>query len=527
MKKFLLIAMAAMTSIMAMAETKTFTDQLTVTVNGISSSQETTVLVEYMDNGTFNFVLKNFVLEDESTQIGVGNIVVSNLPLTKGDNYDTFAFNDDLLITQGDLEGVELWVGPMIGPIPLNLTGKINDDKVFVAIDIDMQEVLGQIIHVEFGTEFLLTTKTFTDQLTVTVNDMSTQQETVVDVQYPVPMNNSDPQTINFVLNNFVLADEATTIGVGNIVVANLALTKGKGFDTFAFNDSLLITEGDLEDIETWAGPMIGPIPLDLKGKINEDKVFVTIDIDMQEVLGQIIHVEFGSDIKPVYTVTYVLDGEVLSTEQVEEGGTVTLPDAPEKEGYTFAGWTGAPDTVTDDVTITGSYTINTYTVTYVIDGETLSSETVEYGGTVTLPEAPEKEGYTFEGWTGVPDAVTGDVTITGSYSVNTYTVFFVVDGEVVYQEEVAYGAAVPNFDYTPESDERYTRTFEGWDGEKYDTMPAHDVTYTAIITVVDGIRAVGTDTADTVVYDLSGRRVQRVTKAGIYIVNGKRVVLK
>jgi hypothetical protein len=182
---------------------------------------------------------------------------------------------------------------------------------------------------------------------------------------------------------------------------------------------------------------------------------------------------------------------------------------------------------VTADVTVTGSYTVNTYTVTFVIDGETLSTETVEYGSTVTLPEAPEKEGHTFAGWTGVPETVTADVTITGSYTVNTYTVYYKVDGRVVYSEEVAYGNPIPNFTITPESDDRYTRTFEGWDGEKYDTMPAHDVTYEAIISVVDGIdEVVNGKSSNGKYYDLSGRRVSQ-TKKGLYIKNGRVVVLK
>ncbi len=547
MKKLLLIAIAAMSSLMAMAETKTYTDQLLVSINEESSTQQATVMVDELENGNINFRLPNFVLvatsvneetgEVEESKMGVGNIFVENLPLTKGDNYSTFTFSGDLLITEGDMEGVEMWVGPMLGAIPLVLTGKISDDKVFVNIDIDMQSTLGQIIHVEFAKDFM-DVKTFNDVLKVTVNTESSVQNATVIVEYPIAMNNTDPQSINFLLNNFVLIATSTNdetgeveeskMGVGNIVINNLPLTADKGYDTFSFSDDLLITEGSMEGVEMWVGPMLGAIPLVMTGKITKDKVFVNIDIDMQSTLGQIIHVEFGQDIKPTYTVTYVIDGETIATEQVEEGGTVTLPEAPEKEGHTFAGWTGVPETVTADVTVTGSYTVNTYTVTFVIDGETLSTETVEYGSTVTLPEAPEKEGHTFAGWTGVPETVTADVTVTGSYTVNTYTVYYKVDGRVVYTEEVAYGNPIPNFTITPESDDRYTRTFEGWDGEKYDTMPAHDVTYEAIISVVDGIESIHNSqfTIHNEVYDLSGRRVSQ-TKKGLYIKNGRVVALK
>ena len=475
MKKLLLIVTTAMMSLMAMAETKTFTDQLLVSVDTEDGkqemTQEATVTVEFLENGNINFVLKNFVLADEETSIGVGNIAVNDLPLTKGDNYDTFAYNGNLEITEGDLEGVDMWVGPYLGAIPLDLKGKIDSEKVFVCIDIDMQESIGQIIHVEFGQDFM-TEKTFTDQLLVSVDTEDGKQEVTqeasVIVQYLTRMNNSDPEVINFTLPNFVLADEETSIGVGNIAVEGLELVEDKGFKTFAFKGDLEITEGDLEGVDMWVGPYLGAIPLDLKGKITDEKVFVIIDIDMQATIGQIIHVEFGQDIKPVYTVTYVIDGEIIATEQIEEGGTVTLPEAPEKEGYTFAGWTGTPESVTADVTVTGSYTVN------------------------------------------------------------TYMVYFKVDGEVVYSEEVAYGANLPTYTYTPESDDRYTRTFEGWSGEQYDTMPSHDVTYEAIINVVDGIESIHNSqfTIHNEVYDLSGRRVAQ-TKKGLYIKNGRVVVLK
>ena len=486
MKKLLLIAMAAMSSLMAMAETKTFTDLLTVSVNGISSTQQATVMVEDLGDGNINFRLPNFVLvatnEDPETgevvesKMGVGNIVVEKLPLTKGDNYDYFEFSGDLMITEGDMEGVDMWIGPMISPIPLVLTGKITNDKVYVNIDIDMMSTLEQIIHVEFGKD-LVEEKVFEDKLMVSVNDVSSTQDATVIVQYPLVMNNTYPQTINFMLKNFVLiatSEDPETgevveskMGVGNIVVDNLPLTAGKGFDVFSFQGDLMITEGDMEGVDMWIGPMISPIPLVLTGKITDDKVYVNIDIDMMATLEQIIHVEFGQDIKPTYTVTYVVDGETIATEQVEEGGTVTLPEVPEKEGHTFAGWTGVPETVTADVTVTGSYTVN------------------------------------------------------------TYTVYYKVDGRVVYSEEVAYGNPIPNFTITPESDDRYTRTFEGWDGEKYDTMPAHDVTYEAIISVVDGIdEVVNGKSSNGKYYDLSGRRVSQ-TKKGLYIKNGRVVVLK
>ena len=74
-----------------------------------------------------------------------------------------------------------------------------------------------------------------------------------------------------------------------------------------------------------------------------------------------------------------------------------------------------------EDITITGSFTVNNYTVTFIIDGEVYDTATVEYGTEIELPAPPEKEGYIFSGWVGVPETKPAeDIVIEGSYEVDT-----------------------------------------------------------------------------------------------------------
>ena len=40
-------------------------------------------------------------------------------------------------------------------------------------------------------------------------------------------------------------------------------------------------------------------------------------------------------------------------------------------------------------------------------------------------------------------------------------------------------------------------------------------------------IEEVETEAAETVIYDLTGRRVNEITKAGVYVVNGKKILVK
>ena len=96
----------------------------------------------------------------------------------------------------------------------------------------------------------------------------------------------------------------------------------------------------------------------------------------------------------------------------------------------------------------------------------------------------------------------------------------------MVYITEVAYGEAIPEYIYEPTGE---GEVFVGWIGETYDTMPAHDVTYTANIdNAID--QAIVDDTA-WIIYDLTGRKLNvdslNELSEGIYIVNGRKVMIK
>jgi len=181
------------------------------------------------------------------------------------------------------------------------------------------------------------------------------------------------------------------------------------------------------------------------------------------------------------YTLTYKVDGEVYKTSTVVYGSAITPEAAPTKEGYTFSGWSEIPATMpANDVVVTGTFTVNNYTLTYKVDGADYKTLTVAYGTTITPEAAPTKEGYTFSGWSEIPATMpANDVTVTGSFSINSYTLTYKVDGEVYKTSTVVYGTAI-----TPEAaptKEGYT--FSGW-SEIPATMPANDVVVTGSFTI-------------------------------------------
>ncbi|EAG1702476.1 LPXTG cell wall anchor domain-containing protein [Listeria monocytogenes] len=113
------------------------------------------------------------------------------------------------------------------------------------------------------------------------------------------------------------------------------------------------------------------------------------------------------------YTATFNVE-DTTTTQAVDYDALIEEPTAPTKEGHTFDGWydaeTGgnkwdfaANKMPAKDVTLYARFTVKSYTVT--LNGEAVTTQTVDYLGLLQEPTAPIKAGYTFDGWY---DAETG-----------------------------------------------------------------------------------------------------------------------
>ncbi|MCR4615360.1 MAG: InlB B-repeat-containing protein [Clostridiales bacterium] len=186
------------------------------------------------------------------------------------------------------------------------------------------------------------------------------------------------------------------------------------------------------------------------------------------------------------YKVTYLVDGEVFATRNyAPEIEIPVLEITPSKPGNDFSSWNGLPRYMPYyDITVTAVFTPRVYTLTYKAEGEVVTTQTYSYGDTVTAPaETPSKTGYTFVRWNDLPETMpSNDVTVTAAFSINTYNINYVVDGEPYGEpQQVVYGAVV-----TPIAElSRTGYTFSGWQGVP-ETMPANDVTVTGSFTAID-----------------------------------------
>ena len=135
--------------------------------------------------------------------------------------------------------------------------------------------------------------------------------------------------------------------------------------------------------------------------------------------------------------------------EQEVEHGTATIlnQNTFTREGYDFVGWNTKADgsgdnysdlaevTLTDNLELFAIWSIKTFTVTFKTNGgSSISTQTIDYGKRVTIPNDPNKIGYTFSGWysdeglTTIFDfntLVTSDLFIYAKWEKNRYTIKF------------------------------------------------------------------------------------------------------
>ena len=183
------------------------------------------------------------------------------------------------------------------------------------------------------------------------------------------------------------------------------------------------------------------------------------------------------------YTITFDTDGGSKIDPITQDYGTkITGLKDPTKTGYTFDGWDRAiPGTMpAEDVTVTATWKINKYTITFSTDGGSkIDPITQDYGTAIIAPKAPTKTGYTFAGWSGkIPETMPArDMTVTAKWKINQYTITFDTDGgSAVASITQDYGTAIT----APAVPTKTGYTFGGWDKTIPGTMPAENMTVKA-----------------------------------------------
>ena len=190
-------------------------------------------------------------------------------------------------------------------------------------------------------------------------------------------------------------------------------------------------------------------------------------------------------EIGKMYTANFYseVDGESVSDpEPAAIGSLVTIKDKFTAEGYDVSDWTAEGVTITEgkftmpagNVVFTATKTPKKYNVTVYVDGTEIADSPIsaDYNSTITLPEQPKREGYTFywetadgtlipEGKYTIPAK---DTEVNGIYTETTYKAYFYMEGEdepYYVEENLVKGSEVQLID-GPRS-EKDGQTFTGW----------------------------------------------------------------
>ena len=137
------------------------------------------------------------------------------------------------------------------------------------------------------------------------------------------------------------------------------------------------------------------------------------------------------------YKVMTNVDGVKTEAASYLYGATVSAPESPTKEGYTFTGWTPeVPATMpAENVELTATWTINKHTITFYKDTEktiVIKSEILDYGTLVSYPADPVMPGQIFIEWKdsenslGIVLMPDRDVEVWAVYETIKYNVTFV-----------------------------------------------------------------------------------------------------
>ncbi|MBO5583520.1 MAG: PCMD domain-containing protein [Prevotella sp.] len=155
MKKLFTLLLIVTTAVASFATD--YNVPITITVNGVSSEQNAVISVTE-NGGLYDINLKNFILQAGNTPTGVGNVELKGIKPIQDGNATLLLAKQNVKITKGDDPNVSVWMGTMIGEIPVELRGKIEGDRLRCYLDISL---IGQVIKVAIGNGYQIANQSF------------------------------------------------------------------------------------------------------------------------------------------------------------------------------------------------------------------------------------------------------------------------------------------------------------------------------------------------------------------------------
>ena len=249
-----------------------------------------------------------------------------------------------------------------------------------------------------------------------------------------VTLNNTDYLSNEYTFNG---EDETLTANYG-VDLYNLTIYLDGGIDNTEYSNTYTI-----DDVITLENPtkegytFIGWSGTDIEG--------LSMNVTISHMMGDRTYTANYSINN--YTLTINPNGGIYNntssnTEITKAYNDTYTLETPVREGYTFTGWTidNEPYVNTEytfvsrDVIIVANYSLDTYNITYDLDGGTglANPSTYTINDSFVLNN-PSKEGYTFLGWSGTGlTETTRDVTISHMTGDRSYTAIYEKDAYII-----------------------------------------------------------------------------------------------
>lgn len=252
-----------------------------------------------------------------------------------------------------------------------------------------------------------------------------------------------------------------------------------------------------------------------------------------EEWLEDLVNGKLGD--KEKYTVTFNSNGgSKVNPQVVLEGEKIKEPTKPTRLGYTFKEWTyqGSPwifygFVVTSDMQLDASWVINNYSITYNLNGGSITGDNPTKYTVESEYEfiSPEKFGYTFGGWydsnnnkiESISKGTTGNLSLTAHWNPNKNILSItsddsskgstsIISGEGYTGEEIVV-KAIPGSEFY----------FKGW--FENDELISKEETYSFIMPSNDYSLVAKFDESRILTLNISEPAKGEVSGAGEYII--------
>ena len=123
--------------------------------------------------------------------------------------------------------------------------------------------------------------------VTVVVNDVTSEQLG----EFSIVENDG---LYDVSLKNFILDSENGPMGVGNVELKGIQPYQDGKATLFVTEKEVTITDGDDPNVVYWMAGMLPPVNVLLRGKIEDEHLYMNLYIDLMETMDQIIQVTVG-----------------------------------------------------------------------------------------------------------------------------------------------------------------------------------------------------------------------------------------